>query len=268
MRATERVIEKSRQVGIVGSDRGTVAVLAVEDRAGDAMAGFATIMTRTRREQVVDRLRDAILSGQLAQGTQLVELKLATRLGVSRGSIREAIRELIEQGLLVSKPYGGTYVTTIAEAEMAELFDMRKVLECHAFRLVWPHRPQAYRREFTRRHDALIVAAENGAMAAEIAAEMHFHSTSFEFSGSRLLLEMWQMLVQRIQLGFVISQSVDRRRSFKLANERYLRCALGDDLEAMLAEVDRHIDMGLQRVRRFVRGDDPDDPLSDGSDTT
>ena len=124
MRATERVIEKSRQVGIVGSDRGTVAVLAVEDRAGDAMAGFATIMTRTRREQVVDRLRDAILSGQLAQGTQLVELKLATRLGVSRGSIREAIRELIEQGLLVSKPYGGTYVTTIAEAEMAELFQV------------------------------------------------------------------------------------------------------------------------------------------------
>ena len=54
-----------------------------------------------------------------------VELKLATRLGVSRGSIREAIRELIEQGLLVSKPYGGTYVTTIAEAKVTRLPPVR-----------------------------------------------------------------------------------------------------------------------------------------------
>jgi DNA-binding GntR family transcriptional regulator len=222
----------------------------------DTLADFTAIVSRTRREQVVDVLREAILSGQLAQGAQLVELKLAARLGVSRGSVREAIRELVEQGLLVSKPYGGTYVATVAEPGMIELFDLRKVLERHAFTLIWPHRTAAYRREFQRRHDALLVADEAGGMSAEIKAEMHFHSTSYEFCGSRLLLEMWQMLAQRIQLGFIISQTVDRRRSFKAANARYLRCALGDDLGAMLTEVDWHIDMGLRRVRRFVRRSD------------
>ena len=229
-------------------------IVLFPDRA--AMPDFAAIVTRTRREQVTDLLREAILSGRLAQGAQLVEMKLAAHIGVSRGSVREAIRELVEQGLLVSKPYGSTYVATITEPGMAELFDLRKVLERHAFVLAWPRRNAAYRREFTERHDALIAAAESGSTAAEIKGEMHFHSTSYEFSGNQLLLEMWSMMVQRIQLGFVISQSVDRRRSFKIANERYLRLALGDDLDTMLAEVDRHIDMGLRRVRRYVRARD------------
>ncbi len=211
------------------------------------------MLIRTRREQVVELLRESVMSGQIAPGTQLVEMKLAARMGVSRGSVREAMRELVEQGLLVSKPYGGTFVATITEPDMAELFDMRKALERHAFRLIWPHRTAQYRKEFIRRHDELIVAAETGGMSAEIKAEMHFHSTSYEFSGNRLLLQIWEMLADRIRLGFVISQTVDKRRSFKTANARYLRCALGDDLGAMLAEVDRHIDMGLRRVRRFVR---------------
>ena len=248
----------------VRDDPGLPLVLRA-DTPEDVLPDFSAIVSRTRREQVADVLRELILSGQLAQGAQLVELKLAARLGVSRGSVREAIRELVDEGLLVSKPYGGTYVATVTERGMVELFDLRKVMERHAFNLVWPHRTAAYRREFTRRHDALIAADAAGGMSAEIKAEMHFHSTSYEFCGNSLLLEMWQMLAHRIQLGFVISQTVDRRRSFRAANARYLRCALGDDLAAMMAEVDRHIDMGLRRVRRFVRQGDgaPQSDLSE-----
>lgn len=223
------------------------------DDKADALPAFDVILTRTRREQVVQLLRDAIMSGQIAPGTQLVEMKLAARIGVSRGSVREAIRELIEQGLLVSKPYGGTFVASITESSMDEVFGVRKVLEQHAFRLVWPHRDPEYRREFVARHDALIATIAQDDMAAEIKAEMHFHSTAYQFSRNALLLEMWHMLAQRIQLGFIISQTVDRRRSFKNANRHYLAAALGDDLDIMLAEVDRHIDMGFRRVRRFLR---------------
>src|SRR4051794_1056086 len=82
------------------------AGLTGEDEKRPDLPAFDAILTRTRREQVVSLLREAILSGQIASGTQLVEMKLAARIGVSRGSIREAIRELVEQGLLISKPYG------------------------------------------------------------------------------------------------------------------------------------------------------------------
>ena len=234
-------------------DFGAALTAELAGEVAAELPAFEAILTRTRREQVVDLLRDAILSGQIAPGTQLVEMKLASRIGVSRGSIREAIRELVEQGLLVSKPYGGTFVATITESGMDEVFGLRKVLEQHAFRLVWPIRDAEYRREFVARHNALIAAVQTDDMALEIAAEMRFHSTSYQFSRNALLLEMWQMLAQRIQLGFIISQTVDRRRSFKNANERYLRAAIGNDLDALLIEVDRHIDMGLRRVRRFLR---------------
>jgi DNA-binding GntR family transcriptional regulator len=223
------------------------------DAKSPPLPEFDAILVRTRREQVVQLLHDAIMSGQIKPGAQLVEMKLAARIGVSRGSVREAMRELVEQGLLVSKPYGGTFVATITETGMDEVFGLRKVLEQHAFRLVWEKRGETYRREFAVRHDALIATIGADDLAAEIKAEMHFHATPYEFCGNALLLEMWQMLAQRIRLAFMISQSVDRRRSFKAANERFLRTALGDDLDAMLAEVDRHITMGLRRVRRFLR---------------
>ena len=88
----------------------------VKARAKTASRSQLTVvLPKTRRAQVVETLRNFILSGQLAPGTQLVESKLAGRFGVSRGSIREAIRELVDHGLLVYRPYAGTFVVNLDE---------------------------------------------------------------------------------------------------------------------------------------------------------
>src|SRR4051812_4420521 len=83
---------------------------------------FAPAPSATRRDYVAQTLRDAILTGRIAPGTQLVESHFATQFGVSRGLLREAIRELIETGLLVNKPYAGTYVTDISEETMSDVY--------------------------------------------------------------------------------------------------------------------------------------------------
>src|ERR1700728_1076568 len=83
----------------------------------------------TRRTQVVDALREAILSGELPPGSKITELDLAARFHVSRGPIREGIRELIDEGLLVSQPYTGTYVTVMDEKTIGEAYGLRRVLE-------------------------------------------------------------------------------------------------------------------------------------------
>ncbi|MBV9220088.1 MAG: hypothetical protein JOY94_11775, partial [Methylobacteriaceae bacterium] len=72
-----------------------------------------------------------------------------------------------------------------------------------------------------------------------------------------LLLELWQQLSQRIQLGSTISQSADDGPACKKSNARYLRCALGNSLEAMLLEIDRHVLHGLNAVRRYLRSAGP-----------
>ena len=67
----------------------------------------------TMSAQIAVLLRHAILTGELVPGAQLIESALALRLGASRGPLREAMRQLIEEGLLVSVPYTGTRVVDI-----------------------------------------------------------------------------------------------------------------------------------------------------------
>ena len=219
----------------------------------EALPEFDLVLSRTRRAQVAEVLRNAIFAGKIAPGTQLVEMKLAHRLGVSRGSVREAILELVEQGLVVSKPYSGTFVIRIDEKALSELFSLRKVLDRYAFTMLWPHRDEVYRAEFAARNRAIAEAMETGQRTAAIKAEMHFHSYPYEFCGDSMLLEVWQQLAHRIQLCFTVSQTVVFGLPFTKENQRYLSAALGNNLAAMLAQVDRHLDLGLEAVRRALK---------------
>ena len=94
-------------------------------RKSGALPEFDTVLPKTRRAQVAETLRNFVLGGRIEPGTQLIESKLATSLGVSRSSIREAIWELIDQGLLVNRPYAGTFVVSVDEKTMIDLFSLR-----------------------------------------------------------------------------------------------------------------------------------------------
>ena len=107
---------------------------------------FDVVLPMTRRAQVAETLKNFILSGQIEPGTQLVESKLASRFGVSRGSIREAIWELIDQGLLINRPYAGTFVVSLDEKTMTEVYSLRGALECYCFAQLWLKRDEAFRK--------------------------------------------------------------------------------------------------------------------------
>jgi DNA-binding GntR family transcriptional regulator len=213
---------------------------------------FDAVMPMTRRAQVAETMRSFILSGQLAPGTQLVESKLASRFGVSRGSIREAIWELIDQGLLVNRPYAGTFVVSLDERTMAEVFSVRCALERYAFTQVWPRRDTGFRKEFAARHKALARAIKARKQVESIKAETHFHSYPYEFSGNQTLLDVWHQLCHKIQLTFVMSQVIVRDMEFITASERYLAVALGSDLDAMLREIDHHLALGMIAIRKLL----------------
>ncbi len=220
-------------------------------RVESALPAFAVVLPMTRRAQVAETLREAILTGQLAPGSQLVELKLAERFGVSRGSIREAIWELIDQGLAVNKPYSGTFVIEIDMETMRELFALRGALEKFCFAEIWPKRDSAFRAEFVARHAALVEAATARSRPATVTAEMRFHSLPYEFCGNRILLDVWHQLAKKIQLGFAMSQELLQGEAFISDSTRYLAAALGEDLPAMQREIDRHLTLGLTFIARL-----------------
>ena len=82
-----------------------------------------------RRDQAFDRLRDAIITGHFAPGARLIERELCEAMGVSRTSIREVLRRLEAEQLIEVEPRRGPIVARLTRKQVAEIYDVRALLE-------------------------------------------------------------------------------------------------------------------------------------------
>lgn len=207
----------------------------------------------TFREQIADRLRHAIIGGGIPPGSAITEQQLAAEFGVSRGPLREAMSQLAEEGLLITKPYTGTRVISLSREDVREIYSLRTVLETLAFREIWQHRTPAFADTLRRRHDALLEALPKGDGFASSLAEVRLHSTVYEFCGHRLLLETWRRIASRLHLYLAVHQKAHGRAGpLSDAHSRYVTLALGERLDLMLAEIEHHMQRGIRQLQDYV----------------
>lgn len=100
----------------------------------DSLASTGTIDRKTISDQVYDHIKRLILSGGLTGGEKIPEVRIADQLGVSRTPVREAIRKLVEYGLVVLKPRSYALVATINPKEARDISTVRLALEKLSFR--------------------------------------------------------------------------------------------------------------------------------------
>ncbi len=100
---------------------------------------FARIEARTVQGTVVDLVRDAIISGVIEPGEKLTESTIARQMAVSRAPLREALRELEQEGLILRIPNRGCVVVSLNEHDIVEIFSLRSMLECMAIRSAIPN---------------------------------------------------------------------------------------------------------------------------------
>ncbi len=209
---------------------------------------LSPVVDQTIRTQILGRLMPLIVSGRLEPGQRLREQDLARHLGVSRAPLREAIRDLVDVGLLISVPYKGVHVRTIARKDLEEIYSMRVALEQLAFRECWGKRSDQALADLRERNAALthtITEGTDGTLAIE--QELHLHSWCFELSGHALLLQAWERLKPNLNLYFSLHQHAHGRKGpLRQAHDTYLKIACGDDLEAMLAHLTEHMRQGLE----------------------
>ena len=101
----------------------------------NATASLNTAETKTLSEQVFNELKDAIIAGDLEQGSKVTEDRLAKQYGISRGPLREAIRRLESIRLLVRVPHAGMRVVILTSEIMEEIYTVREALEGMSARL-------------------------------------------------------------------------------------------------------------------------------------
>ncbi len=200
------------------------------------------IEQHTTPATITNVLRAAILDGSLAPGSQLREAHIAADMGVSRASLREALGNLADQGLVVKVAYRGAFVTEISAADIAEIATLRVRLEPYAIELALPHLKAGGRSVLVDSLHDMIKGADDADFTRVIDAHMAFHRSFYEFSGHRRLLNEWQSWEAQLQLFFSADhRSFADQHDVVSDHERLLSVIDTGDLTAISKEIADHI---------------------------
>jgi DNA-binding GntR family transcriptional regulator len=159
------------------------------------------VSSLTRRDAVLSELRTAILDGRIAPGDRLKEVQLAKELGVSRPTLREAIYQLIHEGLLVQEDYKGVTVAGIDETTISDIAVVRVALETIAATAIATDASGHAREALQQAWLDYDEAARSGDPVRENEAHLALHSTIWMASGNTMLHRIWPIVSAPINLA-------------------------------------------------------------------
>jgi DNA-binding GntR family transcriptional regulator len=161
------------------------------------------------RQQALTALRRAITTGDLPPGTHLVETELSEKLQISRGTLREAMRQLQQEGLISAGARGRLSVRHLDTKEIRDIFNVRAALESLAAREL------ADSVDRTNAVNLLRQAVDNmekwaaSNLEDRIEADLRFHRTMCQLTGNETLLHQWTSLEGSIRMSIMFA-GVDR----------------------------------------------------------
>ncbi len=221
-----------------------------------AIPAFSKVASLSRVDLVADQLRAAIAGGALAEGQQLIEPDLVASFGVSRGSIREAMQRLAQEGLLSAKPNKGMFVAEITSTDVVDIYNARRAVESSAA-LALMRRPQSGAiADLRREYDAMVEAVGAGNAADLTAADQRFHEVLVNSLSNVRLEKMSQTFLVETRLCLA---RLEGKYAFpREAVDEHLRILEaiqeGNPLEVLRA-VDEHMDNAILLLTSLPQGD-------------
>lgn len=210
----------------------------------------------TLRQQALEKLRHAIVQGQLLPGERLVERKLCDLLDVSRSIVRESLGQLEAEGWITKEPYKGLTVAVLDEDDIRQIFEMRAAIEGRAAALC---AQRATQEQMERLHAAVDVMAAHqmsGDIDAQIRAIEVFYEVLLEGAGNTLM-EAY-LAAQRNRLARLrrLSLAQRSRASVSVEEKRSMLAAIsGRDAQLAQSLAEQHVWSSSQSLLSVVRGE-------------
>ena len=195
------------------------------------------------RDVVFNTLRDAILKGELEPGERLMEIQLAERLGVSRTPIREAIRKLELEGLVLMIPRKSAEVAKISEKSLRDVLEVRRSLEELAAELACQRMDAEALKDLEDAQKAFIQAVESGETMTMAEADEHFHDVIYMGTGNTRLVQILNNLreqMYRYRLEYI--KDAEKRQILLVEHESILRAIRSRHVAEAKEAVRAHID--------------------------
>lgn len=214
--------------------------------------------------QAADRLREAIICGDIPLGSRLTEIQVAEQVGVSRGTIRTAFHQLVQEGLLVQIPYTGWMVMTLNARDAWELYTLRASLEALASGLVARRvRTEVSTDEIAttirsafKRLRAACSKGNNKLIARE---DLEMHRTIVSLSNHRRLMEQYSLIEHQARIYIQSSDALIQNPDDIVAQHMPIVDALlrGDEAAAISEAAHHNEREGAILVRYLENAPEP-----------
>ena len=213
------------------------------------MLNFELQNHRPLREIVYEQLKIQILTGKIAPGTRMMEVELAEDLGVSRTPVREAIRKLEKEALVVIEPRRGAYVSDVSVKEMVDTLVVREDLEALAASLTAKRITKEELEGLEKKVTDYSEAIASGDMEQIIRADESFHHKIVALSGNKALIQLFSS-VQELSLRFryLYYEDFTRYENMPVEHKEILEAIKIGDGDAARIVSDNHV----KKLKEFV----------------
>jgi DNA-binding GntR family transcriptional regulator len=206
---------------------------------------------RTKTEIAVELLREAILGGEIEANAPLRQADLAKKWGISLTPLREAMRQVAAEGLIVHEAHKGMHVAEFSAARMREIDMIRAELESLAARHATPRLDAATLEQLVTLHDRLCLAEQEGRRNDLVPLNYEFHMTIYRAAGLEILLQeivrLWAMTPRDSLLTVP-----ERPRMSVEEHEQILRALEARDAELAARRVKEHIQNACQSIVAYI----------------
>ena len=207
-----------------------------------------------RRDAVLSQLRNAILTNRLKPGERIREVQLARDLGVSRPTLREAIYQLIHEGLLVQEPHKGVTVADIDAATITDIAVVRAALETIAAKAIATDKDDSVRERLRQVWITYDEAAASGDTVRENEAHMELHRTVWMASHNSMLERIWPIVSASVNLALstdiAARQDTERNRGM---HRELVEAILHNRQRRIVSAVREHIQISADELLGLLR---------------
>ncbi|MFF2315267.1 GntR family transcriptional regulator [Arthrobacter sp. NPDC058097] len=180
----------------------------------------------TRRDGAIQEIRRAIVRGGLLPGEKITEVGLATRLGVSRPTLREALNQLSREGLLVQEPFRGMHVAELTDGEYLDIARIRHSLDLLAVEAFVDANRSPRMAQLDAHWDRFRAIELDPDPLVRHEAHVAFHRGIWEASENRVLLRLWPVIEAHITVALAQDQAIRTSLGREIQQHRELVAAI------------------------------------------
>lgn len=204
-------------------------------------------------KEIAAAIRNAVIKGDFRPGERLIEAELSERLGVSRAPLREALKQLVAEGLLINVSRRGTTVVELMEKDIREIYSLRTALETLAVELITPTITPGQLQPFEELIQQMRAAANSQDISAIVDLEMRFHEQLCRASGHSRLLAAWNLMGGQLRAFFAAADPQYENAEFIDRHVTLLAAIASGNVDRAVTTLREHVANGADRVLAVKR---------------